>query len=100
VITLLLAILARSLISFGYITVCMVMIYENHKFFLPDQKNFRLQKVLKYWLQPYVFIDITLQIIFQIPIEILHYKQDERNSWQNIIGLVDIWIEDPTQVSE
>jgi len=100
VITLLLAILARSLVSFGYITVCMVMIYENHKFFLPDQKNFRLQKVLKYWLQPYVFIDITLQLIFQIPIEILHYKQDEPNSWQNIIGLVDIWTEDPTQVSE
>jgi len=36
VVTLLLAILARSLFSFGYIIVCMIMIYENHKFFRPD----------------------------------------------------------------
>ena len=36
VVTLLLAILARSLVSFGYIIVCMVMIYENHKFFRRD----------------------------------------------------------------
>lgn len=35
IVTLLLAILARSLFSFGYILVCMVMIYENHKFFKP-----------------------------------------------------------------
>ena len=41
-VTLLLAILARSLLSFGYITVCMIMIYENHKFFRPDQQNFKL----------------------------------------------------------
>lgn len=64
VVTLLLSILARSLVSFGYILVCMVMIYENHKFFTPDQKNFKLQKVLKFWVQPYVFIDITMQLIF------------------------------------
>jgi hypothetical protein len=36
VVTLLLAILARSLVSFGYIVVCLIMIYENHKFYLPD----------------------------------------------------------------
>jgi hypothetical protein len=36
VVTLLLAILARSLVSLGYVTVCMVMIYENHKFFKKD----------------------------------------------------------------
>lgn len=71
-VTLLLAILARSLVSLGYITVCMVMIYENHKFFKPDQKNFRLQAVLKRFVQPYVFLDITLQLVFQIPIDILH----------------------------
>ena len=64
VVTLLLAILARSLFSFGYIIVCMIMIYENHKFFRPQQHDFRLQSVLKYWLRPYVFLDITLQLIF------------------------------------
>jgi hypothetical protein len=37
VVTLLLAVLARSLFSFGYIIVCMIMIYENHKFFRPDE---------------------------------------------------------------
>ena len=37
VVTLLLAILARSLFSFGYIIVCMIMIYENHKFFRKEQ---------------------------------------------------------------
>lgn len=36
VVTLLLAILARSLFSFGYITVCLYMVYENHKFFKKD----------------------------------------------------------------
>lgn len=81
-VTLLLAILARSLLSFGYITVCMIMIYENHKYFLPNQqiffdknkkkKNFPLHKVLKCWLQPYVFFDITIQMIYQVPLEFLH----------------------------
>ena len=37
VVTLLLAVLARSLFSFGYIIVCMIIIYENHKFFRPDE---------------------------------------------------------------
>ena len=36
VVTLFLSILARSLVSFGYILVCLVMIYENHKFFKVD----------------------------------------------------------------
>lgn len=36
VVTLLLAILARSLISFGYIIFCLYMVYENHKFFKKD----------------------------------------------------------------
>ncbi len=60
VVTLLLAVLARSMFSFGYIIVCLNMIYENHKFFRVDQENFKLQSVLRYWLQPYVFFDITL----------------------------------------
>lgn len=64
VVTLLLAILARSLVSFGYVTVCMVMIYENHKFFKQADGSFRLQRVLKYWVQPYVFLDISLQLVF------------------------------------
>ena len=52
----------------------MIMIYENHKYFLPKKEintetekkniNFPLHKVLKYWLQPYVFFDITIQMIF------------------------------------
>jgi hypothetical protein len=50
VVTLLLAVLARSLFSFGYIIVCMIMIYENHKFFRQDEQNSKLQKVLKFWL--------------------------------------------------
>jgi hypothetical protein len=105
-VTLLLAILARSLLSFGYITVCMIMIYENHKYFLPNLNNddskevkknaikLKLDKVLKYWMQPYIFFDITIQMVFQIPIEFLHKGQDAPNSWQNIIGLQDIWVED------
>lgn len=42
VVTLLLAVLARSLFSFGYILVCMTMVYENHKFFRPQQKDFKM----------------------------------------------------------
>lgn len=88
VVTLLLAVLARSLFSFGYILVCMTMVYENHKFFRPQQKDFKMQSVLKYWLQPYVFFDITLQLVYQIPLEFLHRDQDLgiKWCWQNIIG--------------
>lgn len=102
VVTLLLAVLARSLFSFGYIIACMIMIYENHKFFRPDQENFRLQKVLKYWLQPYVFFDLTLQLLYQIPLEFLHRDQDLgiKWCWQNIIGFQDIWIMDADNVDE
>ncbi len=39
-------------------------------------------------------------MIFQIPIEFLHKGQDALNSWQNIIGLQDIWVEDAGQVTE
>lgn len=98
-VTLLLAILARSLVSFGYITVCLVMIYENHSFFDNKRNEAKLQNVLKYWVLPYVFSDLTLQLIFQIPLEFLHKGQDAPNSWQNIIGLQDIWAEDASDVN-
>ena len=60
VVTLLLAILTRSLFSFGYIIVCLYMVYENHKFFKRDQSNFRLNGILKFFLRPYVFFDLSL----------------------------------------
>lgn len=78
----------------------MVMIYENHKFFRADQKNFKLQQVLKYWVLPYVFMDITLQLIFQIPLDFLHDGQEAPDSWQNIIGLQDMWTETPNDLNE
>lgn len=88
----------------------MVMIYENHS--SNDNKRnasghsipqhiheTKLQKVLKYWMLPYVFTDLTLQLIFQIPLDFLHNGQDAPNSWQNIIGLQDIWAEDANDVN-
>jgi protein associated with RNAse G/E len=35
-----------------------------------------------------------------VPLDFLHKGQDEPNSWQNIIGLVDIWIENAGEVNE
>lgn len=60
VITLLLAILSKSLFSFGYIISCLILVHENPKFFTKDQSNFRLHGILTNFLRPYVFADITL----------------------------------------
>lgn len=64
VVTLLLAILARSLISFGYIIFCLYMVYENHKFFKKDQKDFKLSWFLRFVIRTFVIVDITLQLVF------------------------------------
>ena len=64
VVTLLLSILSTSLFSFGYITCCLYMIYENPKFFAKEQKGYKLNSLLYYFLRPYVFFDITLLIIY------------------------------------
>ncbi len=62
--TLILSILSTSLFSFGYIICCLYMIYENPKFFKRQQKGYNLHGLLRFFLRPYVFLDITMQIVY------------------------------------
>lgn len=91
VITLLLAILSNSLFSFGYIVACLYMMHETAKFFTKEQKEYKINGLLIFFLRPYVFLDFTLQIIYQIPIKNMHANQSNKTSWQSIIGFYQIW---------
>jgi len=91
IVTLLLTILSTCLSSLGYIIACLYMIYQHPKFFKNDTRSFKMKELLKFFLKPYVFMDITLQILFQIPLPGLHANQFKKYSWQNVIGFYQIW---------
>jgi len=58
------------------------------------QKNWNLPLYLKIFLKPFLFIEICLQIIYQIPLNFLH-EGAGNGGWQDVIGLFYIWKLDP-----
>lgn len=66
------AALSRSLMSFGYLCICLVLFWNMKDFFYQDKLQQRGEKWLNPWLIKnvliiYVFVDIAFQILYQMP---------------------------------
>ena len=65
----LISIFSRSLLSYGYFLACMALILTSRRFFEDTKSQNKQLKLLKYFLLPYLLMDILLQLIYQIPIK-------------------------------
>lgn len=62
--TLAISIFNQSILSFGYIVFVMVLTIDNIQFLKKRGDKDRLYTTLKYFMLPYLLIDILLQLIY------------------------------------
>lgn len=62
--TLAISIFNQSILSFGYIIFVMVLVVDNIKFLKDIQDKNRLETTLKYFMLPYLLVDIFLQLVY------------------------------------
>ena len=67
--TLAISIFNQSILSFGYIIFVLVLVLDNLNFFKRSEETNRLYYTLKYFMLPYLLIDILLQLIYQMPFD-------------------------------
>ena len=67
--TLAISIFNQSILSFGYIIFVMILVFDNIHFLKSDRGQDRLRNILKYFMLPYLLLDILLQLIYQMPIK-------------------------------
>lgn len=77
-----------SLLSFGYFLSCMILIYEYGSLLTVARSRTRIIILLKYFLIPYLMLDVGLNLIYQIPVP---YFQSGENEWAKIVGFEKIW---------
>lgn len=54
------SIFAKSVLSLGYFIFSMLLIYNNRSFFKHTGSSSSQTRILKYWLMPYLLLDILL----------------------------------------
>ena len=79
----------RGLINLIYICFCLYHISRSIKFIY--QNGWTFPNGLKRILKPVVIIEITLQFMYQIPVDALHSGEEDPSGWQRIIGFRSVW---------
>jgi len=78
-----------GLINLFYVVFCLVFLYQMKSFIF--QKRWTFPIYLEKLLKPFVFIEIWIQIFYQIPLAFLHANEDNSSSWQMIFGIFRLW---------
>ena len=99
--TLAISIFNTSILSFGYIVFVTILVFDNIGFMQKDdhvvvddgekEPKVTLYWILKYFMLPYLLIDILLQLIYQMPFEAF----TEASDWSKAIGFERVWIINP-----
>jgi hypothetical protein len=76
-----------SLFSFGYFLACMILISDQKNLLVEYESRTRMQKLLKYYLLPYLLLDIGLNLVYQIPLPFFN----QNAQWAGVIGFQQIW---------
>ena len=71
--------------SYIYVLYSFVSIYTYSKRF-KKRKNYISKGITR--IKFYLFFDIFVTVLYQIPLQRLHQNDDELNSWQKIIGII------------
>ena len=93
---LLMAFDSTGLINLFYVIFWLVFLYQMKNFAL--QKNWKFPYYLQKVLKPFVFFEIWIQILYQIPFTSMHKHEDHERSWQSIIGLLWLWTYEDNQI--
>ena len=79
-----------GLINLFYVIFCLTFIYQMKNFIFQKRWNFPFY--LRRLLKPFVYFEICIQILYQIPIRELHYNEDSPTGWQSIFGIFRLWV--------
>lgn len=79
----------KGLINLFYILFCLWYIAKSANFVF--QKNWSFPFYLEKLLKPVVMAELIVQFAFQVPFRQIHETDYQPETWQMVIGLVNIW---------
>ena len=78
----------RGLLSLGYMTFSMFYIYKSHNFL--EGKDWTFERGIRFFLKPYLFLDLLAQFIFQIPFDAFRTSLSNFTIYLDIFGFVNL----------
>ena len=81
---LLVALLNRGLISLGYTTFSIYYIYKANNFL--QGRSWTFARGIRLFLKPYLFLEIILQFVFQIPLDVFKLFNQQYLKYMDIVG--------------
>ena len=86
--TLIITLINQGLLAIGYICFSIFYIYKSHCFL--KGRNWSLLYGINYFMKPYLFLDIVIQFVFQIPFNIYIKNNEKLKDFNNVLGLAKI----------
>ena len=86
--TLFICLLNQGLLAIGYICFSIYFLYKSHCFL--KGKSWTLSNGINYFMKPYLFLDIVIQFVFQIPFDIYIKNNEKLKEFNNVLGLAKI----------
>ena len=86
--TLFICLLNQGLLAIGYICFSIYYLYKSHCFL--KGRRWTLLHGINYFMKPYLFLDIILQFVFQIPFDFYIKNNEKLKDFNNILGLAKI----------
>ena len=86
--TLMICLINQGLLAIGYICFSIYYLYKSHCFL--KGRTWSLLHGINYFMKPYLFLDIVIQFIFQIPFNIYIKNNEKLSDFNNILGLAKI----------
>ena len=87
-VTLFICLLNQGLLAIGYIFFSIFYLYKSHCFL--KGRRWSLLNGINYFMKPYLFLDIVIQFVFQIPFDVYIKNNEKLKDFNNILGLAKI----------
>ena len=87
-VTLFICLLNQGILAIGYICFSIYYLYKSHCFL--KGRRWSLLNGINYFMKPYLFLDIVLQFVFQIPLDDYIKNNEKLKDFNNILGLAKI----------
>ena len=87
--TLFICLLNQGLLAIGYICFSIYYLYKSHCFL--KGRRWTLLDGINYFMKPYLFLDILIQFIFQIPFDIYIKNNEKLKEFNSVLGLAKIF---------
>lgn len=91
---LLTSIFSHNFVALVYFIFSMILIYNYRNFYIDSKARDNQIVILKYFLLPYLLLDIFFQLVTQIPMP----NTEKYNNWVKLIGFVKVWTYTPSQI--